>query len=80
MDKQYTGIYPTDKFDFEFVSKIESICASIRSAGLDPYSQLTGYLLTGEDRYITRTNNARSLIASLDHSTLQMYVKMYLEK
>lgn len=80
MDNQYTGIYPADKFDSVFVSKLESICASIQAAGFDPYSQLTGYLLTGEDRYITRTNNARSLIASLDRSALQIYVKLYLEK
>lgn len=80
MDNQYTGIYKADKFDFAFIAKIESICSSIRSAGLDPYSQLTGYMLTGNDRYITRIGNARTLIGTLDQSQLQLYVKMYLEK
>lgn len=80
MDNQYTGIYKVDKFDFAFISKIESICRSIRATGLDPYSQLMGYLLTGEDCYITRTGNARAMVNTLDRSTLQMYVKMYLEE
>ena len=80
MNKQSTGIYKDEKFDPAFMAKIESICSSIREAGWDPYSQLTGYLLTGEDRYITRVGNARSMISTLDRSALQAYVKMYLEK
>lgn len=80
MNNQYTGVYHGDKFDLEFTAMIESICNSIRAAGFDPYSQLTGYLLTGDDCYITRTGNARSIISSLDKSKLRAYIKLYLEK
>ena len=55
MKKQYTEFFKLVEFDAVFIEKIESICKSIAQAGLDPYSQLTGYLLTGKDYYITRT-------------------------
>ena len=35
-----------DGFDPAFVKAITSICDSLTAAGYDPYSQLTGYLLT----------------------------------
>ena len=68
-----------DKLDDAFIDQVESVCSSIAAAGFDPYSQLTGYLRTGNDRYITRTGNARSIIATLDKAKLQVYVKLYLE-
>ena len=80
MNHPYTGIYQRVDFDKEFLEKILSICNSITIAGLDPYSQLTGYLLTHEDYYITRTGNARTMIGTLKHSDIEAYVKKYLEK
>ncbi len=80
MTNQHADTFRCNKFDSVFMSKMESICNSIATAGFDPYSQLTGYLLTGEDCYITRTGNARALIHDLDRSALQAYVKLYLEK
>ena len=80
MIDQGTGIYKHDDFDAEFIFKIESICNSIASTGLDPYTQLMGYLLTGNDYYITRTGNARAMIETLEASQIQAYVSHYLEK
>ena len=80
MKNQFTGIFKIDEFDTAFVEKIESVCRSISQAGFDPYSQLMGYLLTGEDYYITRTGDARSIIGTLDNTQIQAYVKKYLEK
>lgn len=59
-----------------FENTMEHIVASIRSAGYDPYDQLYGYLKTGDDTYITRTGNARSLIKTLDRSQVQGFVDM----
>lgn len=64
-------------FDPEFVSAIISVCNRISEAGYDPYSQLTGYLLTGNDAYITRSGNARAIIATLDRDQIQLYVKQH---
>lgn len=67
-------------FDPEFTEAMESICSSITAAGYDPYSQLTGYLLTGNDAYITRTSNARAIIESLDRTQIQLYVSQQFHK
>ena len=80
MKNQYTEKFQYWEFDPVFLGKIESICSSITSAGLDPYSQLTGYLLTGKDYYITRIGNARAMISTLKNTEIQAYVKKYLEK
>ena len=80
VNKQYTGKFQCKTLNADFIETMESICNSIAMAGLDPYSQLTGYLLTQNDRYITRTGNARDMIGTLECSQIQSYVKTYLEK
>ena len=80
MINQFTGIYKFDEFDVVFIEKMESVCNSILQAGFDPYSQLMGYLLTGEVYYVTRNGDARSIIVTLDNTKIQAYVKKYLEK
>ena len=78
--KHYTTeIIGNDEFDSAFIEKIESICRSIELAGFDPYSQLIGYLLTSDERYITRTGNARDIIHTLDQIKLLTYVNKYLK-
>lgn len=61
--------------DDRFDATMEMIVAAIKQAGYDPYAQLTGFLRTRDDRYITRTGNARELIGTLDRSRLKHYVK-----
>jgi uncharacterized protein (UPF0297 family) len=80
MKNQYTEIFQSEKFDNIFTDQLHSVCCSIASTGLDPYSQLMGYLLTGEDCYITRTGNARAIINDLDKDLILAYVKQNLEK
>lgn len=77
MKNQVTEIFEYEEFDDVFLKKIENICKSIEQVGLDPYSQITGYLLTGNDRYITRTGDARTTISSLENDKIQAYVKTY---
>jgi len=40
--------------------KISIIAEAIRSGGYDVRAQLTGYLQSGDGRYITRRNNAEN--------------------
>lgn len=68
------------RFDPEFVEAMQSICRSITAAGYDPYSQLTGYLLSGNDAYITRTGNARAMVETLDRTQIQLYVNQQFNK
>ena len=58
----------------EFNKVMEHIVSSLKQGGYDPYEQLTGYITTGEVHYITRTDNARELIKSLDKLMVKSYV------
>ena len=61
--------------DEKFMAAMESIVSSIEKTGMDPYSQLYGYLTTGKEEYITRTGNARELIKTLNRQQVYEYVK-----
>ena len=61
--------------DTQFRTTIESIVASIEKTGMDPYSQLYGYLTKGKAEYITRTGNARELIRTLEWQQVWDYVQ-----
>lgn len=80
MNNRNTELFRIEAFVIDFITKIESICKSISLAGFDPYSQLTGYLLTGNDFYITRTGDARAIIETLEKEKIQAYITTYLEK
>lgn len=58
----------------EFEKIMEHIVTSIRSAGYEPYDQLYGYLKTGDETYITRTGDARSLIKTIETEWLRRYI------
>ena len=53
---------------------MQKIIAGIRKAGYDPYTQLTGYLETGNTAFITRTDGARDLIRKLSSEQIKQYV------
>lgn len=54
----------------KFEETIEYIVAVLKEAGYDPYEQLYAYASTGNEAYITRKGDARSLIATLDRQQL----------
>ena len=53
---------------------MERIITAIQDAGYVPYDQLTAFLKTGDDRYITRRDNARNLIREVDQKELRKYL------
>ena len=60
-----------EKNENTLMARIES---AIRDAGYVPYDQLTAFLKTGDDRYITRRDNARVLIREVDQRELEQYL------
>lgn len=54
--------------------RLEVIAEAIQSAGYDVRAQLTGYLQSGDETYITRRNNARELISALDKDLIKAFV------
>lgn len=55
--------------------ELQEIIAALEQAGLNPYSQLSGYLRTGNDAYITRIWNARERIKQLDPALIRQYIR-----
>ena len=51
------------------------IADSIRETGNDPYDQLLGYISTGDVTYITRRNNARELIQTVDKKDVKQFIE-----
>ena len=60
--------------DKEFEKAIDIIATAISDAGYNVQEQLTGFLLTGDPTYITRRNEARTLIKSVDQEQLRRYI------
>lgn len=54
---------------------LQTIIASMKEAGYDPYDQLYGYYTTGEDSYITRKGNAREMIKSVSSDTIREFLR-----
>ena len=59
----------------EFDKRISEVSSALSAAGYDPCAQLTGYLQTGDDTYITRKGNAREIIRTLDKEMIARYIK-----
>lgn len=54
---------------------LQTIITSMKDAGYDPYDQLYGYYITGEESYITRKGNAREMIKSVSEETIREFLR-----
>lgn len=63
-----------------FRRRIREIVSAIRAVGLDPYSQLAGYLRTGDDAYITQYENVRIKIRFLDRDDVFQFLQEHLRQ
>lgn len=59
----------------DFEKQIALVIAALSDAGYDPYAQLTGFIQTGDDTFITRRNGARAIVSSLDREMVAQYVR-----
>lgn len=59
----------------DFEKQIALVIAALSDAGYDPYAQLTGFIQTGDDTFITRRNDARAIVSSLDREMVARYVR-----
>ncbi len=66
--------------DIDFEKQIVLVINALSDAGYDPYTQLTGYLQTGDATYITRKENARTVIQTLDRDHVAQYVQAHLKQ
>lgn len=57
-----------------FEKQIALVIAALSDAGYDPHAQLTGFIQTGDETFITRRNDARAIISSIDREMVARYV------
>lgn len=57
-----------------FLADMQRVENAIRDAGLVPYDQIFGYVMTGNSAYITRMDGARETVTGMDKELLQRYL------
>ena len=64
----------------KFKETIDYVVSVLKDAGYDPYDQLYAYLNTGNESFITRKGNARSLVATLNREKIWIYIEPYIKQ
>lgn len=64
----------------QFTMQMDYIVQCIKRAGYDPYEQLTGYIETNNEVYITRTGEARAMISKLSKAQISLYLQRMKKK
>lgn len=73
--EEKTALYKTDKFKEEEVKMVlEEVVASLTERNYNAYSQLVGYLMSGDPGYISSYQDARRKITSIDRSVILDYL------
>ena len=72
-----TGKYQDPALDSAFMAAISEVYLAIKEAGYEPYDQLTGFVRTGNDQYITRKRNARKIVTEMDPEMIAQYLKKH---
>ena len=59
---------------------LQAVYEALKEKGYNPINQIVGYLLSEDPTYITKHNNARSLIRKIDRDELmQELITKYLD-
>ena len=61
----------------DFLNKMAKAVAALQSAGYEPYDQLYGYVMHGNDQYITRHGGAREIVTKMDIKDIKTFLKYY---
>ena len=64
----------------KFKETIDYVVSVLKEAGYDPYDQLYAYASTGNDAYITRKGDARSLVSELDREQIWDYIAPHIKQ
>ena len=50
---------------------------AMKEKGYEPYNQLSGYILSDDEHYLTTYNNARQLMTACDHEEILKFLLKY---
>ena len=66
--------------DAHVETTLDEVREALREKGYNPVNQIVGYLVTGDETYITNYKDARKKITSIDRGALiETIVRSYLE-
>ena len=75
----HTERYKDAGLSLEFVGEMAKAVAAMQAAGYVPYDQLYGYVMHGNDQYITRFGGAREIVTKMDMKDIRIFLKHYKE-
>lgn len=72
--------YHTEQFiaaglSTEFLGQMTKVVAALQNAGYEPYDQLYGYVIHGNDLYITHHGGAREIVKKIDVKHIKTFLK-----
>lgn len=73
----HTERYADAGLSFAFLAEITKVIEALQSGGYDPYDQLYGYVMHGNERYITRFGGARGIVTKMDMKDIRIFLKHY---
>lgn len=75
----HTERYAAAGLSLEFLAEISKAVDALQAAGYEPYDQLYGYIIHGNDQYITRFGDAREIVTKMDVEDIKTFLKHYKE-
>lgn len=73
----HTERYRAAGLSLEFLGEMAKAVSAMKAAGYEPYDQLYGYVLQGNDQYITRFGGAREIVTKMDVKDIMVFLKHY---
>ena len=64
----------------DFIGEMAKVIAAMQTAGYDPYDQLFGYAVHGNEQYITRFGGAREIVKKMNVKDIKIFLKRYKEQ
>ena len=75
----HTERYRAAGLSLEFLGEMAKAVSAMKAAGYEPYDQLYGYAMHGNDQYITRFDGAREIVTKMDVKDIKIFLKHYKE-
>ena len=63
----------------DFLQEMAKAVSALQAAGYEPYGQLYGYAIHGNDQYIARHGGAREIVTKMDGKDIKLFMKHYKE-
>ena len=73
----HTERYRAAGLSLEFLGEMAKAVSALQAAGYEPYDQLYGYAMHGNDLYITRHGGAREIVSKLDIDDIRLFLIHY---